>query len=849
MPVRLLSLLLLVALGLQSALAPGPAMAQDAQGTTASEAGADGAAKDAGPQAIPVTELQDRADTDERFAEQVILRAGTEAASQHLGTELDAIIQSIQQKSTSFDTATLRALPVSYLDGLERHWKFDQRRLQEWDASLHASSDPYSKAAADLGQRRAEWQATLAAAESKGLASALLDQARQVIERLNEAEQALSPPLERYIELGRRANTAEAQIESGLAVVSDAIVHINRRLFHADSQPLADLAAGQAMQRNAMAALQQGIESEGRFISDYSASNHYNQRVLLVLQLALLPLLLWLSRHSRRRLADDAGGDGDSHAVQTDESSRRVLQRPLSSWLMLSMIGVLVFEPEAPLVLHQLAALVALVPVLRLLPPHAYRLLGPWPLVATGIYLLLRLATLLTPNVYLYRWYFLVLGVAAIALSAWLLLRARHGNLAQRTGRTGKALVAALWVSIVLLSIATIANVVGAFALSEMLVRGVVDCGYMALLLYVGLVVFKALMHLLIQERQRFRFRLSRDHATPLLDLLQRLATWTAVGGWIMFAMIRFRIFRPIEAWVTGVLGHEFGIGAITFSLGHVLVFVFGVFIAFWVAKTMRFILAEEITPRMSLPRGVGNSIASLSYYALLLVGLLVALSAAGFKVGQLTFIFGALGVGIGFGLQTVVNNFVSGLILMFERPIQPGDVVDIGTTSGNVREIGMRATTIKTFEGADVVVPNGSLLSENLTNWTLRDMFRRIEVKFGVAYGADPEQVIELIMGVLASEPGVSTHPEPRVFFMEFGASSLDFSARAWTRDYDNWLAIRSHLMIRIYATLNENGIEIPFPQRDLHLRSVSDEARDRLIEGARADGPPAPGTPSAAG
>ena len=211
-------------------------------------------------------------------------------------------------------------------------------------------------------------------------------------------------------------------------------------------------------------------------------------------------------------------------------------------------------------------------------------------------------------------------------------------------------------------------------------------------------------------------------------------------------------------------------------------------------------------------------------------MGLLVALAAAGFETSQFTIIFGALGVGIGFGLQNVVNNFVSGLILMFERPIQPGDVVEVSGTQGRVRAIGMRATTLTTFDGADVIVPNGTLLSEKLINWTLSDMDRRLDVDVGVAYGSNPRRVMELLAETATSTPGISPEPPPSVVFLRFGASSLDFGIRAWTSDFADWVSIRSELTIRMYDALRAEGIEIPFPQQALHLRSVSPEASAQL-------------------
>jgi small-conductance mechanosensitive channel len=237
----------------------------------------------------------------------------------------------------------------------------------------------------------------------------------------------------------------------------------------------------------------------------------------------------------------------------------------------------------------------------------------------------------------------------------------------------------------------------------------------------------------------------------------------------------------------------------------------------------VRLILRDDVLPKMSLPRGVGNSVASLSYYALLLAGLLVALAAAGFETSQLAIVFGAVGLGVGLGLQNVVNNFVSGLILMFERPIQPGDVVEVSGTSGTVRDIGMRATTLTTFEGADVVVPNGALLNEKLINWTLSDMNRRIDVNVGVNYGADARRVLEVLKEVTQGAPGIAENPAPSVLFIGFGANSLDFGIRAWTNNFGEWVAIRSELTIRVLDALRNAGIEIPYPQQDLHLRTVA--------------------------
>ncbi len=157
---------------------------------------------------------------------------------------------------------------------------------------------------------------------------------------------------------------------------------------------------------------------------------------------------------------------------------------------------------------------------------------------------------------------------------------------------------------------------------------------------------------------------------------------------------------------------------------------------------------------------------------------------------------------------------------------MQPGDIAEVSGTVGKVREIGMRATTLTTFEGADVIVPNGMLLSEKMINWTLSSDKRRIEIALGVAYGTDPQRVLDLLMQVAESGKGVARMPSPTVVFSGFGQSTLDFSVRVWTENYEDSAIVRSALAVDIHSALVKAGISIPYPQRDLHIKSISPEA-----------------------
>jgi small-conductance mechanosensitive channel len=227
--------------------------------------------------------------------------------------------------------------------------------------------------------------------------------------------------------------------------------------------------------------------------------------------------------------------------------------------------------------------------------------------------------------------------------------------------------------------------------------------------------------------------------------------------------------------------------------------------------------------PALALPRGVGDSISTLTYYSIIFLGLLTALAMAGFQVGQLAIVFGALGVGIGFGLQDVVKNFVAGLILMFERPIRLGDVVDVAGMVGKVRDIGMRATIMTTFDGAEVVVPNGMLLADKLINWTLNGSSRRISIDISTGYGVSPQQTIEVLVGIARGITGIAVSPAPEAILTGLTPGALEFSVRAWTMPQADWVLVRSELAVNIRDGLAEAGIEVPLPQREIHVSSIT--------------------------
>jgi small-conductance mechanosensitive channel len=218
----------------------------------------------------------------------------------------------------------------------------------------------------------------------------------------------------------------------------------------------------------------------------------------------------------------------------------------------------------------------------------------------------------------------------------------------------------------------------------------------------------------------------------------------------------------------------------------------------------------------------------------LLVFIVLLALAAAGVELSKFTLLTGALGVGLGFGLQNVVNNFVSGLILLFERPVRIGDILEIGQLSGQVTKIGVRSTSLHAFDGSDLIIPNAKLISEQVVNWTLTGTRRQIVVNVPVAYGADPTKVRDLLRQTAESHPQVLDFPKPVAFFLGFGDSALNFEVRFWAPRPDIVGDLKSDVALNIATALKDAGFTVPVPRRDLHI-TTTDQKQAKAIDASK--------------
>ena len=268
--------------------------------------------------------------------------------------------------------------------------------------------------------------------------------------------------------------------------------------------------------------------------------------------------------------------------------------------------------------------------------------------------------------------------------------------------------------------------------------------------------------------------------------------------------------------------------GSTQLTLWSILYLIVLFFLLLFVAKKIRFWLANRILVRSNLDPGVRESVGSIARYLIIVLGFFVILQTAGIDLTALSILAGAVGIGVGFGLQNIANNFISGVIILFERPIKAGDRIEVGEVEGEVISIGARATTVVTNDNISVIMPNSSFISQDVVNWSYTDRKVRFKIGLSVAYGSDPRLVERLLLEVARENPDVLGEPEPGVRFLEFGNNGLQFELRAWSTSLLHKKGkLISDLNFGIHEKFAAHGIKFPFPQRDIHVRTLPPDWR----------------------
>jgi potassium efflux system protein len=394
-------------------------------------------------------------------------------------------------------------------------------------------------------------------------------------------------------------------------------------------------------------------------------------------------------------------------------------------------------------------------------------------------------------------------------------------------GPASSLLSAAGWALAGALGAAALASVGGWVVLAAVLSSGALRALGWTIAIAASFLVLDELLRALIASHAAQRLRMVRFHPDAVARAGRRVLRLFAVGTALFVTAVEFRIETPASRAVQALLRATLTLGSMSISIVSVLVFTVVLTLAVLLSRVASFVLSEEILPRLDLKRGIAFAVSVAARYLVLLAGFVLAAGAAGIDLSKVGFLAGAFGVGIGFGLQNLVSNFVSGLILILERPIRIDDAIEASGASGRVVRIGIRSSTVRTVDGADVFIPSADLISKSVTNWTRSDPSRRFDVPVGVAHGSAHETTARALLAAARRTQGVAVAPAPEAILDSFGASALVWHLRVWV-GLAEAPTVLGQLNRAVDEELAKAGLEVALPQLDVQVRT----ARPRVGE-----------------
>jgi len=736
-----------------------------------------------------------------------------------LSADVAAHQKTIQQLQKDLDGLNSATASPRQIEDARAQWRRLEEQLNRDTARADERWQALQATREQLQKIKTQWESTRDAEATADLPQEVRDRILSIITRaealLGQAQQRLDVLASLIEQLSEARETATTALQR----IRDVSHELTQNLLTRNAPPLWQMpgADWQGLENTAQTEVRTWFRDLGAFVAE--------RWIRLLVHLAVLIALIGTALAAGRSSVDWPEED------ESLDRARFLVSRPLSIALIFGVLAGAFIYSDPPTAVRDFFHLLILIPMLRLAKGLASKTERAVLYGLVGVLALHLLMQLAPAGSLLAR--LLLLGVqgAAIGVLGQALWRAR---LFSRGGQPWRRILwgAACLAALALVAVGLSANVLGWINLARFLTESTILTAEAALLalLFVraggGLlpaITRYGLGRVLLSVR-RHREGFERVAYVSLALLLLFL--------WSRGAFRRFRLWEELQAQTRDALATPLSWSGTEITSGDVLQAVVILVVAVAGQRLVRFALQEEIFPRLNVAASSAAIFVTLSNYAIVGIGLILSGSAIGLTGTQLTVLFGALGVGIGFGLQNIVNNFISGLILIFEQPIKVGDILESGGVWGTVKRIGVRATVLRTFDGAEILVPNGDLISKEIKNWTLTDAASRVEVLVGVAYGSDVQQVLDILERVAAANELVMREPKPLPLMVGFGDSSLNFRLLCWVKIDDRFTAV-SQLHVAVNEALAEAGITIPFPQRDLHVRSI--EANAELEEFVR--------------
>lgn len=775
------------------------------------------------PQFIPVaniaSELTDINEVIRKYRDEII----TPFEESKLKGLTDTLLLKVSMMRDDPRISQIESLSFSNLSKLENEWNHIKIRVEEQESLLMELFNAQQGVLTGLNNKKIIWNLTLDNINSRNSPTTLITRVNSMIDTLNRFESRFISDLDFLQEQLVNISTAVIICNNALAEIREAEIITANKLFRITHPPIWKTLNSLRSGENVLTTRRSLLSDIYNEFRDFGHENSFR----IFLHLLLFILLIRVITKSFKSVRADIDNLPDAGT----KTVKLVVHKPWSTAILVTFLLSYPIYGLLPGTVGFLNLIIIFFPVVMIL----YHIL---PLKTRRLIILPSVSVLLA---FLHSYTFGASVISRIFLSGLDLFAIVSviSAISKRTfrdhapsKRAGMIFYYLAILGTILMFVSLIASVIGAVRLAEFITYATLNSLALVFVIYAISKTLNSLIYVLIYRHFSESFKaigVYRDLIYRRISSAVVIISWTV---WTFLALRQFAVRNEVVSFIRKVFSAGASIGSARITIADILLFIVIIWFTVWVSRIIKIIIEGEIAPRVRMKRGVPGAITLLLRISIITIGFLIAFAVTGVELSKMAILLGALGVGIGFGLQNIFNNLVSGIILAFERPIQEGDVIEVGELWGTVKEIGIRSSIIFTFDGAEVIVPNGNLISRELINWTLTDKQRRAELTIGVAYGTDPEKVLEILHRVAEDEENVMKEPAPLALFTGFGSSSLDFRLLIWITSADQRFLIQSRLYVAINRALADAGIEIPFPQHDLHIRSVEKSTGEQYLK-----------------
>ncbi|MEA3476712.1 MAG: mechanosensitive ion channel [Bacteroidota bacterium] len=684
-------------------------------------------------------------------------------------------------------------------------WSTYARRLESWRNIVSSKFTLLNDEGVEMKSRIRQWEITLQDLVDRESGEQLQDNISRVIDSLNIIKSSLSARTEFSINLQNNITDKILIVDNVLGTIKQKQRELQVAYFYRDSDPIWAKSDSSRHPKNTISHTVQLFNNNTRAINIFLSNNKNSSYLHLLIFITLLALLFII----RRKVVK-------LNLVTEDkefQTAKALLYRPTVVALFLSLMAGLLIYTNRPVIFTEALFIVILIPLFILLPMIISAQFNFFLRIMIALFVLDELQLFLDPSSLFRRILLLIVTLIATWLfySFW---KFKKHNPDIPYNRMWRIFMSASSIFIFFLVISVIGNTLGYVRLASYITGSIVSATLVTAIFFLLMTIFKSftLFGLRLYHRDYWHneFRINIQEKTD------RIISIAITILWVIVVLRIFNIYSLLIEWFYQVMDIEwtFGKADTTISVGGIISFILIIIITFLLASGTKKLFKSNFILRSKIPRGVPAAISMLARYIIVVFGVYIALAAAGVDLGQFGLIAGALGVGIGFGLQNVVYNFISGLIISFERPIHVGDTIEVGTLMGRVTEIGVRSSKVMTFDGSEVIVPNGNLISKEVVNWTLSDQKRRLMIKVRTDYNADPQRVLSIIRKEAEKHPNTLKEPAVMALFDGYGDSSLDFTLYFWVHFHVSFTS-KSEVALSLYEALKAEGIGVPIPMQ----------------------------------